>query len=90
MSDDIVNLNERRAVKASDCRQWSAQDLAETLLADIKSGKIKPAQIVVHYFEPLPQGGAVHHNYAAGVTFPEHIALLHVALDRLLKQWIVS
>lgn len=85
---DPVNLAEARALKKNDSREWTAADLIAAVQRDLVSGEIKPSQIAVHYFEDLPDGGRRHYYYVAGLTFDMHIALLNVALQRVIKEWL--
>lgn len=90
MSDDIINLNEARAVKASDNRLWSPVEMLQAVIRDIQSGEINPKRIVVHYFEQEePDKGSIYNAYTCGVTYEEHIALLNIALEQIIKDFIV-
>ena len=80
-------LAKKRADKLQDSRLWTAKDAIEDLLADVIAGKINPTQLAIHYFEGTPETGLKHHYQAAGLTYPNHIALLNVALDRMLRDW---
>ena len=82
-------IAKRRAEKMQDCREWSPLDALLSLVDEIKRGEARPVNIVVHWFEDDPdnKGGKIHHWTASGVTFPEHIALLNVALGSILEKW---
>lgn len=80
-------LAKKRADKAADSRLWSPQDALEDLLAEIRAGRIKPTSLAIHYWEGMPESGLEHHYSAAGLTYPSHIALLTVGLDRVVQDW---
>lgn len=67
---------------------WSAEDALEACLRDIRSGDLKPEQLVIHLLVPNDEGGRRHHYFAAGVTFEQHIALLNVGLRRTMDEWL--
>jgi hypothetical protein len=84
---EVVNFNKERAQKEQDCRLWSPLEALEDLVAEIKAGQLNPEQLGVHYLEP--DGDGKRHGYAAaGVTFPDHIALLHIALHSVVSKWL--
>ena len=87
MSDPPVNLNKARAEKAQDSRLWTPRDMLADMLADIEAGRVNPKEICVHWFEETPKGGYRHFFCVAGLTYQTHIALLHVALNRVLDMW---
>lgn len=82
-------LARKRAEKRQDSRLWTAEDALEDLLARIRAGEIKPTWLAIHYMEGSPETGQEHHYQVAGLTYPQHIALLNVALDRVLREWRV-
>lgn len=81
-------IAKRRADKMQDCREWTAIDALEDMVAQVKAGKMKVDQLAIHWFENLPEGGYKHHYCVAGVTFQQHIALLHVGLTRVVDDWV--
>ena len=81
-------LAKRRAEKLGDSREWTAADALEDLLTALRAGKVKIDQLGIHWFENQPDGGYTHHYCAAGVTYQQHIALLHIALDRVARDWV--
>lgn len=87
MTAEIKSLSSARAAKTNDCFDWTPLDALKDLVKGIEDGKINPSNLVVHYFEADKDGGRRHHYQAAGLTFPDHIALLHVAMDRALREW---
>lgn len=82
------DLAKRRAEKTQDSREWSALDALEDMVAQVKAGTIKPEQLSINWLESKPEGGYAHHYCVAGMTFQQHIALLHVSLARVLTQWL--
>lgn len=80
-------LARKRAENAGDCRLWSAEDALEDLLQRVRSGEVKPLHIAIHFLEDKPSGGYRHGYTVAGATFQQHIALLNVALNRVIKDW---
>lgn len=87
---DIENLNEARAHKEKDCRLWSPLEALEALVRDIKSGELNPSQLVVHHLTENEDKSQSLGYVAAGVTLPDHIALLRVAETRLINDWFVE
>ena len=79
-------IAKRRAEKKEDCREWTPLDALEDLVKDIKDGKCKPTQLIVHMFEEH-DNGKDHSYVAAGIAIPEHIALLQVAMASVLELW---
>lgn len=77
-----------KAEKNNDSRLWSTEDALEDVLQRLRAGQIKPDQLAIHWFENLPGGGYRHGYTVAGVTFQQHMALLHVGLDRTMKAWV--
>lgn len=78
-----------RAEKMQDCREWSPLDALEDAINSIKSGEINPEQVVVHFLsKEASDGRRLHNFFAAGVTVPQHIALLNLGLKRVLEEWL--
>lgn len=77
-------IAERRADKANDNRLWSADDCLEDAARSIKGKKV---HLAVHWFEMKEDGTRVHHYSAANCTYTEHIALLSLALNRIIEDW---
>jgi len=77
----------KRAEKNQDCREWSALDALEDLMQDIKAGKYNPSSLCIHFWEKNEDGSRTHHYQVAGLTFPEHIALLATAQHRVITEW---
>lgn len=74
----------RRADKAGDNRLWSAEDALENAMKAVKG---KDVHLAVHWFEMTKDGARVHHFSAANATYPEHIALLEIAMYELIRNW---
>lgn len=81
-------LAKRRAELKQDSREWTAADALEDLLLDLRAGKVKLDQLAVHWFTNMEGGGYEHHYCAAGVTYQQHIALLHIGLERVARDWV--
>lgn len=81
-------LAKRRALMKNDCREWSALDALEDLVAAIKNGQTNPKEIAIHWFEEKEDGGMQHHFQCAGLTYSSHLALLNVALIRIIEDWM--
>ena len=80
-------LAAKRAERSNDCRLWSAEDCLEDALKEVKGKKVHMA---IHWFEIDEDGGRVHHFAASNVTYPEHIALLNIALRDCIDNWIAE
>lgn len=85
---NIESLNKVRADKHGDSRMWAPADALRDMLGCIERGEICPSQMVIHFLEEREDGGSDHHYYAAGVTFPQHLALLAIANRRAMDDWI--
>ncbi len=85
---NISNFNAARAEKADDSRLWTPRDALEYLLCQIDSGEVNSTQLVIHYLEDPKSGGHQHGYIVAGVTRPEHVALLAVAQHWVIKEWV--
>lgn len=83
-----TSLAAKRAEKSQDARDWTARDAAVELLRMIDAGEALPAQIAIHWMEGGPDVGYRHHHLCAGVTYPQHIALLAVAQHAKICDWL--
>ncbi len=83
---DIVHFAEAKADRSGDSRDWSPLDMLKSLVRDVEEGRVKTNQICVHFWVN-EDGGRVHHNSVAGMTFPDHVALLTVALHECVDNW---
>ncbi len=84
---DIVHFAEAKADRSGDSRDWTAIDMLKSIVRDIEKGRVSTDQICVHYWETNEDGGRIHHNSVAGMTFPDHVALLTVALHECVEGW---
>lgn len=89
MTIEPINFREALANKKGDSRLWSPEDALESVLRDLRAGAINPKCIAIHYFESLGDGNAVHRCVVANLTREEHIALLALAQNRELREWLV-
>lgn len=86
MADHPINFAEQRALANEDNSLWSPRDCIAAVLRDIDSGKIAPTAVMIHYYEPDGDGQA-HNFYLSNLNFPEHIAMLNVALWDTMERW---
>ena len=86
---DIKSFAEAKANKNRDSCAWTPLECLKALMRDIEAGEVKPEKLCVHFFEePNEETGRTHHGfYASGLSFPDHISLLHVAMARTLEDW---
>lgn len=82
-------FSKRRAEKIGDNRLWSPKDALEDAIAAIKDVDPDKVCIAVHWFEKQEDGSRRHHYSAANCTFPEHMALLEVALKKVIDDWVL-
>ena len=80
-------IAKRRAEKASDGRLWTAADALEDTVNRVRgmTGKVKMA---IHLWEVHPDGSKTHNYTTAGLTYPEHIALLIMSMKRVTEEWM--
>lgn len=94
MMNKILSFNEGKVKRSQDSRDWTTLDALKSLVRDIELGNIRPVQIAVHFWELIDhddfEGGKTHGYTIAGLTYPEHIALLNVALRNSLNEWVGS
>ena len=77
----------RMADKKSDCTLWSVRDCLQAMIDDIDSGEINPESIAIHYYERTEHDRLKPCFYISNLGFPEHIALLHIAIDDTAARW---
>lgn len=80
-------IAKRRANKLGDSREWTCLDALEDTINLIKSGEYNPSSLCIHFWEKHEDGTRTHHYQVAGLTFPEHIALLATAQHRVITEW---
>lgn len=76
----------KRAEVKGDSREWTCVDALEDMIIRIKSGEIVPSGMAIHFWEKS-EDGRTHHYQVAGLTFPEHIALLTIGKKRIVDEW---
>lgn len=82
------DLAHRRAERARDSKLWTPLDALEWLSEEILAGRIDPSQLVIWYRgKDDPDGGSILGHVVSGCGFPEHIALLNMALHEVLHDW---
>jgi len=76
------------ADKSGDSRMWSAEQMLEELLSDVRSGKLKPDKMIVLFWEPK-DGGKSSTRYSRYVNFTkaEQVAFLARAAHDALHDW---
>lgn len=78
------------ASKSPTSTAWSAEQCLTELLAAVKSGKERPLNMMVMWFEPANETGGVRLGRWFVNTNPEQeIAMLHLALHRAVEDWQV-
>ena len=86
---NVSNLNEERAMRSGDSKDWTAEDALRAALRDLEDGTIKPSRLVIHYLEPCDDDtGKEHGFYVAGASFDEHVALLELAKTLTIRRWL--
>lgn len=66
---------------------WSPEDCVAEFLADIRSGKARPAKILVAFFEEKDDGSLVPHRWYAGLPRIQEIALLEILKQMAVEEW---
>lgn len=81
-----VSLSKVRAFRANDTSKWTAVELLEDLLEQVKSGQINPKQIAVHWFENAdkPELIGPHDYILAKCNIAEHMMLLEVGKQKMI------
>lgn len=82
-------LAKRRSQKNNDALLWTPLDALEDTIERIKSGELSPDRISIQMLsDPDKNGNRVHTYCAAGVNYETHIAMLSVALQRTINEWV--
>lgn len=82
-SEKVVSM----ADKAGDSRLWSAEQMLDELLEEVKTGKVKPKRMLVLFWEPL-EGNREQKSYrAVNFTNAEYIGYLASAAHDALHEW---
>lgn len=86
--NDVVNINELRAHKEGDSKLWSPQEALEAVLRDIKSEKIKPISIAIHYWHDLGDGDKSLRSTQANLDTEGHIVLLEISKTAIIQGYL--
>lgn len=70
-----------------DSRLWSAEQMLEDLLADIRAGKLKPEHMIVLAWEKTPEGRLRKSSWCQNFTTAEYCAFLASAAHDSLHDW---
>lgn len=83
-----ISLSKERAFRNNDSRLWSAVEMLEDLLEQIKLGNIKPKQIAVHWFEQSEKTDeiGVHNFYLSQCSIPEHFLLMTIGQAKMVDK----
>lgn len=82
-----INFAAARAEKHSDGAMWTPRDCLAQLLADIDAGDTDPTKISIHMVTQNANGDWKLNFYQAGLSRPEHVALLTLALHDTVESW---
>ena len=83
---EIVNF-ERKPETITNSNDWKPLDALKSLVKAIEDGEADPNQLAVIYWHGDEEQGRDMGYYVAGLSFPEYVALLNVALHRALDEW---
>lgn len=84
MSDKkVVSIIE----KSHDSRMWSAEQMLEDLLEEVRSGKVKPERMIVLFWEPLEDSRLRRSSRAVNFTNAEYAGFLVSASHDALHDW---
>ena len=75
------------ADKSSNSGTWSPEQAIQTLLDDIKAGKIKPVKAIVMFFEEKEDGGLRPQRWFSNITRSEEVALTVLATRMAVDDW---
>lgn len=76
-----------RANKLNDSRKWTAVEMLEELIDQIKAGEAKPRQIVVQWFEDHGENHVgPHRMLASNCTWMDHLTLLKIGEHELIER----
>lgn len=91
MSDEnVVSLNERRAVESEDSTKWTPLDCAKALVRDIENGTLKPARMFVIYEIEADDGSRRIDGYYANTTRDDVMRILWVKLFAYTQRCFVK
>ena len=85
MTDKVARISDYGA----GAKSWTPEDALKDMLERIQEGKIKPKKLVVHYLEEkdCECGGWDAGWCVAGVDVFEHVAVLELARDSVMRWW---
>lgn len=75
------------ADKAGDSHMWTAEQMLEELLAEVKAGKAKPEKMLILFWEDVGNGHLRRSERCVNFTNVEHIAFLSQAWHSALEKW---
>lgn len=75
-------------MRSGDSRKWSAEEMLEDLLEQIRTGAIKPKQIAVHWFDDTGDEKTIGiHDYIISMcSLPEHLLLLQIGQAKMMDE----
>lgn len=81
----IVPISSKSASSAS----WTPEQLLEEFLADLRAGKIHPANLLVYWMddEGNPDGRLSPRRWIANVSRSEEIAFHTLGIHRAVEDW---
>ena len=83
-----INLNAKRAIAKGDSTLWSPLEMLKDLISEIEKGNINPDKMVCHFLEKEDKDLERKYGFCvAGVDYPNHIALLTIALQNVTNGW---
>lgn len=85
---NVTSIGRRRAERASDSTLWTAEEMLMAALDDIRSGRINPDGISLHYFDKTGEQTEIPSFYASNLSYERHVALLRIAERRVLDDWL--
>ena len=90
MSDDIVSLNEARAVKAADNTLWSPLECLKAVVRDVEAGVCKPVKVFIVMEEEGPGKRNLFTRYRSNLPRDQEIAILEICKHRAVSDWLDS
>lgn len=73
--------------KATSCKTWSAEQCLTELLEAVKTGKEKPVNMLVMWFEETENGNKRPRRWFVNCEKYEEIAMLVLAQQLALEEW---
>lgn len=85
------DLARRRAQQSEDSKMWSPLDALEDTIEELPRVEaalgVKVTKLAIHYIIEKPDGSATKRYVAAGLNVMEHLALLELGKDQVLREW---